>query len=174
MKSVLAAPRLCALGALAVAFLNAAPASAQYPQAASLRGLGAERGHSAPIEAFQPSLKCKKKNECIVVVNNNPEYLVSGFFINEGQVDVHGQLKWSDNLFRSDFVLQLHKAWWIHRSTELGCIIQAQVKLRERKRRNHEWETGVRSFDLCKDDIPYTIIYVNPLPKGEVEVTPDQ
>lgn len=147
------------------AYAQTGAADGSYSQPSDMRTLGAQEGHSAPAEAFRPELTCKRHNECLIVINNNPEYLVSGFFINDDGSKMHdGSIKWSGNLFRPDFLLQLHRAWWIHRSTKLGCLILAKAEIRERKHRNHLWETEVQRFDMCKNAIPYTILYVNPLP----------
>lgn len=151
---------------VAIASASLCHAQEDYPHAADMRTLGAQQGRSAPADAFQPELTCKRHNECLIVINNNPEYLVSGFYINDnGSKMPDGSIKWSSNLFRSDFILQLHRAWWTHRSTKLGCLILAKAEIRERKHRNHQWETDVQRFDMCKDNIPYTILYVNPLPQ---------
>jgi len=148
-----------------VALASAASAAAQsYPQASSMRGMGSMEGHSAPLAAFQPSLNCVHKNECIVLVNNSTDYYVVGFYIDDEGADKKGRLKWSDNLFRPDFTLRYHEAWWIHRSTKLGCLILAKVEMRERKTRKR-WESAFNKFDLCKDGIPYTIIALNTPPK---------
>jgi hypothetical protein len=123
-------------------------------------------GGTMPDAANRPSLNCLPKNECIIVVNQAPEYNITGFYINDGQTDRKGQRKWYDNLFRPNFTLQPHNAWWIHRSTTLGCIIHAKVDMRARDGRKL-FESRESEFDLCKDKIPYTIIQVNPLPGSE-------
>ncbi|WP_332805568.1 hypothetical protein [Sphingomonas sp. RT2P30] len=157
----------------AATYAQTGAADGTYSQPADMRTLGAQEGHSAPAEAFRPELTCKRHNECLIVINNNPEYLVSGFYINDDGAKMHdGSIKWSGNLFRPDFMLQLHRAWWVHRSTKLGCLILAKAEIRERKHRNHLWETEVQRFDTCKNAIPYTILYVNPLPEDRSATAP--
>jgi hypothetical protein len=152
------------IAAIALLGLAAATSAQDYPGAQSMRGMRSLEGHSAPMDAFKPNLNCAHKNECIVLVNNSTDYYVVGFYIDDEGTDKKGRLKWSDNLFRPDFTLRYHEAWWTHRSTKLGCLILAKVEMRERKSRKR-WESAFNKFDLCKDGIPYTIIALNTPPK---------
>ena len=155
---------MCEIAAITSLALGSAASAQAYPQASSMRGMGSMEGHSAPMEVFRPSLNCAHKNECIVLVNNSTDYYVVGFYINDEGTDKKGRLKWSDNLFRPEFTLRYHEAWWIHRSTELGCMILAKVEMREHKSRKR-WDSAINRFDLRKDGIPYTIIALNTPPK---------
>lgn len=119
-----------------------------------------------PDAMAEPSVDCLPKIHCIVVVNQANEFNVTGFYINDGQLDRNGQRKWFDNLFRADFTLQPHKAWWMRRMTDLGCVIHARVDMRAIDGRKL-YESQEAEFDLCKDKAVYTIIQVNPMPGSE-------
>ena len=125
-------------------------------------GVNVRADHAMPPEAMSyPSVDCLPKIHCIIVVNQADDFTVTGFYINDDQRDRSGQRKWFDNLFRADFALQPHKAWWMRRMTDLGCVIHAKVDMRARDTRQRI-ESQEAEFDLCKDKANYTIIRVDP------------
>ena len=153
--------------ALAVAGLLAVPIAA-HAQSEDSNGMGTTEpgAHLGAPQVQRPSVNCVAKNECLILVNNNPGYTVTAFFINDGHRDLAGKRIWSDNLFFPDFKLPLHKAFWIHRSTDLGCTIWARVDMRAEADQRRGWESFVAKFDTCKDKTGVTIIKVDPLPES--------
>jgi hypothetical protein len=141
------------------------PIAAHAQDAEDVNGMGTTTpgAHLGAPQIQKPSIDCAAKNECLLLVNNNPGYVVTAFFINDGHRDHAGKRIWSDNLFFPDFKLPLHKAFWIHRSTDLGCVIWARVDMRAETDQRAGWESFVARFDTCVDKSGVTIIKVDPL-----------